>query len=98
MTPGTFPPARRFRLISFPPSRRRTAARSIMAISILLLLYEQGTYRILEVDPLDRFTQQGGHGEDPDLPALRLRPQRDGVRYDEFLDLRLLQPLDGGAG
>src|SRR3972149_7848635 len=96
MTPGPLPSARRFRLISFPVSRRRSAVNSIIAI-FSLLLDEQRAYRILEVDPLDGLAQQGRHRKDADLLAGRLGAQRDRVGHHEVLDLRFLEPLDGGT-
>ncbi len=76
MTPGIFPSARRFRLISFPVSWRRSAVNSIIAI-FSLLLYEQRADRILEMDPLDGLAQQGRHREDVKLLARRLVTQRE---------------------
>src|SRR5660397_77048 len=96
MTPGIFPSTRRFRLISFPVYWRRSADNSVIAI-FSLLLYEQRADRILEMDPLDGLAQQGRDREDVKLLARRLGARGNRVGHHEFLDLRFLEPLDGGA-
>src|SRR4030065_1049913 len=96
MTPGILPSARRFRLLSFPVYRRRSAVNSIIAI-FSLLLYEQRADRILEMDPLDGLAQQGRDREDVELPARRLGAQGNRGGQHEFLYLRFLEALDGRA-
>src|SRR5262249_37414671 len=60
---------------------------------------EKRAERVRAVDTRDGLAEQPVHGEHPDLPALlRGLRQRHGVGEDDLLQLRVLDPGDGGAG